>query len=413
MRHVIVIGGGQAGASLVARLRGRGFDGRITLVCGETSPPYQRPPLSKAYLLGRLEKERLFLRPAAFYEENGIELRLGQMAERIEPAARRVRVGGDWLAYDALVLATGAAPRRLPEAMGGTLGGVHVLRDLEDVDGMRASFVEGRRALIVGGGYIGLEAAAAARMNGMTVTLVETAERILRRVAAPQTSDYFRALHERNGVDLREGAGLDRLETAQGAVSGGAVAAARLSDGARIEVDLALVGIGVSARDALARSAGIETGPAPSGGIVVDALGRSSAPGVWAAGDCTLLPHEGEMIRLESVQNAIDQAEAVADNIMGADTPYVPRPWFWSDQYDVKLQIAGLGTNADRIVVREGAAPAQRSHWYFRGKRLIAVDAMNDARGYMIGKRLIEADRSPDPDLVADPGVDLKALLAS
>ncbi|SLN18858.1 Rhodocoxin reductase [Roseivivax jejudonensis] len=400
MERIVVVGAGQAGASLVARLRAKGFDGSLTLVGEEPVPPYQRPPLSKAYLMGEMPAERLYLRPESFYAEQGIELRTGAAVEAIDRAARTVRVGAEALPYDALALTTGSVPRRLPAAIGGDLDGVATVRNLADIDAMAHRFGTGARVLVVGGGYIGLEAAAVAAKRGLDVTLVEAAPRILSRVAAPETSDYFRALHAAHGVRIVEGTGLVRL------VGTGHVTGAELSDGTEIAIDFAVVGVGIAPATALAEAAGL----AIDNGIATDALGRTSDPAIWAAGDCASFPHDGGRMRLESVGNAIDQAEAVADNILGAETPYVPKPWFWSDQYDVKLQIAGLGTGADRVVVRPGENGAT-SHWYFRGDDLIAVDAMNDPRAYMVGKRMIEAGRSPDPATVGDPATDLKALL--
>jgi 3-phenylpropionate/trans-cinnamate dioxygenase ferredoxin reductase subunit len=255
--------------------------------------------------------------------------------------------------------------------------------------------------VIVGGGYIGLEAAAVCAKLGLTVTVVEMAPRILNRVAAPETADHIRALHRGHGVTILEGTGLARLTGA-----GGAVAAAMLADGRNLPADLVIVGIGILPATALAEAAGL----AIENGIRTDAFGRTSDPQIWAAGDCASFPWGDGRLRLESVQNAIDQAEAVADNMLGAETPYRPVPWFWSDQYDCKLQIAGLNTGYDRIVTRgpEGEAV---SFWYFRGDRLLAVDAMNDSRAYMVGKRLIEMGRSPDPALLADPATALKTLL--
>jgi len=399
MQHVVVIGAGQAGASCVAKLRNGGFDGKITLIGAEPCPPYQRPPLSKGYLLGEMTLERLFLRPEAFYVDQGIALKTNCRVTAIDPEARVLNTTEGEIAYDALVLATGSTPRRLPAAIGGALDGVFTVRDLADVDAMAPRFVKGAKVLIVGGGYIGLEAAAVAAKLGLKVTLVEMADRILQRVAAPETSDYFRALHEANGVTLREGVGLERLlgETQ--------VTGARLSDGAEIAADFVITGVGIEPDIALAAAAGVEI----DNGIKVDAQGRTNMPGIWAAGDCTSFPYRCGRIRLESVPNAIDQAEVVAENILGAGKEYIATPWFWSDQYDVKLQIAGLNAGYDRVVTRRGAGSA--SFWYYRGETLLAVDAANDPRGYMVGKRLIEAGKSPDPALVADPETDLKALL--
>ena len=401
MSHIVVIGAGQAGASLVAQLRKNGFAGSITLVGAEPVPPYQRPPLSKAYLLGEMSAERLFLRPENFYGEQEIDLWLGQPATDIDTRARTVTVGGKIIAWDRLVLTTGAVPRHLPAAIGGDLEGVFAVRTLADIDAMAPCVAQGQRVLIVGGGYIGLEAAAVCARRGVRVTLVENAHRILQRVAAPETSDYFRALHRDHGVDIREGVALDRLTGEGGRVSG-----AVLGDGSTLAVDFVIVGIGIAPSVALAATAGLKI----ENGIAVDALGRCSAPDIWAAGDCASFPWRGGRLRLESVPNAIDMAECVAGNLLDAGVDYVPKPWFWSDQYDVKLQIAGLHAGHDRVVTRQGEGRTA-SFWYYGGDRLLAVDAMNDPRAYMIGKRLIEAGRSADPALVGDPGADLKALL--
>lgn len=398
MAHFIVIGAGQAGASLVAKLRLLGHSGEITLIGAEPVPPYQRPPLSKAYLLGQMEEERLFLRPAEFYDEKAITLLTGEAVSAIDAAARTITLGQQVLRYDQLALTTGARPRRLPAAMGGALAGVCTVRSLADVDAIRPEFQPGRRVLIAGGGYVGLEAAAVAASLGLEVTLVEMAPRILQRVAAPETADFFRALHQRHGVRLIEGTGIAAL-TGTGRVCG-----ATLTSGEELACDFVIAGVGVEPETDLARMAGCRI----ENGIATDEFGQTSVPGIWAAGDCSSFPHDGGRIRLESVGNAIDQAEIVAANMLGAARPYQARPWFWSDQYDVKLQIAGLNTGYDRVVTRQGDGPV--SFWYFRGARLLAVDAMNDPRAYMVGKRLIEAGRSPDPALVAG-AADPKDLL--
>ena len=404
MTHIVVIGAGQAGASLVAKLRSQGFDGQITLIGAEAVPPYQRPPLSKAYLLGDMAEERLYLRPAAFYVDHQIDLRLETRAEAIDAKARTVSLSdGSTLSYDHLALTTGSQPRTLPASIGGTLDGVFCVRDLKDADAMAPAFTAGKKVLIIGGGYIGLEAAAVASKLGLHVTLVEMADRILQRVAAPETSDYFRDLHRSHGVDIREGVGLDRL-TGEGHVSG-----AKLTDGTMLEIDFAIVGVGVTPAIALAESAGLAT----RNGITTNALGQTSDPHIWAAGDCASSIFKGETIRLESVGNAIDQAETVAINMLGADHRYTPKPWFWSDQYDCKLQIAGLNTGYDAVYMRMGDTSGVQSNWYYKGDTLLAVDAMNDPRNYMIGKRLIEAGKSPSPAAITDPATDMKGLLSA
>ena len=399
MAGIVVIGAGQAAAALVAKLRALGHAGPLTLVGDEPVAPYQRPPLSKQYLLKEMALDRLFLRGDSFYAEQGITLRLGTPVTAIDRAARTVTVGDAVLAYDQLALTTGSTPRRLPAAIGGDLAGVYTVRTLADVDAMEPEFRPGRRVLIVGGGYIGLEAAAVAAKLGLSVTLVEAAPRILQRVAAPETSDYFRAVHAAHGVTILEGTGLARLLGAE------RVSGAVLADGREIAADFVIVGVGITPNTALAQAAGL----AIDNGIATDAQGRTSDPAIWAAGDCASFPWKGGRLRLESVGNAIDQAEVVAENMLGAGKDYVAQPWFWSDQYDVKLQIAGLNTGYDRIVTRrEGEAV---SFWYYAGPTLLAVDAMNDPRAYMIGKRLIEMGKSPDPATVADPASNLKALL--
>ncbi len=401
MDRIIVVGGGQAGASLVAKLRSEGHTGPITLVCEEGVPPYQRPPLSKAYLKGEMATERLFLRPESYYTEHGIELLLNTTADAIDRKDKVLIAGGKPVRYDQLALVTGSVPRRLPGAIGGELRGVHVVRTLKDIDEMAPALTPGKNAVIVGGGYIGLEAAAVAAEKGLNVTLLEAADRILGRVACPETADYIRALHTGHGVKIREGMGVETL------LGDTEVTGARLADGTEIPADIVIVGIGITPATALAEGAGLTI----DNGIAVDAMGRTSDPAIWAAGDCASFPWRGQRLRLESVQNAIDQAEAVARNMLGAEAAYDPHPWFWSDQYDVKLQIAGLGTGATRIAVRPGDRKGAQSHWYYRDDDLIAVDAMNDPRAYMVGKRLIETGRSPAPDLIADPATELKPLL--
>ena len=400
MSGIVIVGAGQAGASLAAKLRALGYAGSLTLIGEESAPPYQRPPLSKGYLLGEMELERLYLRAPSFWEEQNVTLRLGAKVTAIDPAARTLSVDGETIGYDKLALTTGSVPRRLPAAIGGALGGVYTVRTLADVDAMAPEFRQGRRLLVIGGGYIGLEAAAVAAKLGLEVTLVEMAPRILQRVASPETSAWFRNVHGDHGVKILEGTGLERL------LGEDRVSAARLSDGTELAVDFVIVGVGIAPATELAEAAGL----AIDNGIRTDEQGRTSDPAIWAAGDCASFPYRGGRLRLESVGNAIDQAEVVAENMLGAAKPYEAKPWFWSDQYDVKLQIAGLNTGYDRIVTRPGDGGAI-SFWYYRGDTLLALDAMNDARAYMIGKRLIEAGKSPDPALIADPAADLKPLL--
>ena len=399
MSGIVIIGAGQAGSSLAIKLRALGYQGTVTLIGEEPYAPYQRPPLSKTYLLGEMALERLYLRPEEIYRDQNIELRLGTQVTAIDPVAQVISLGAETLSYDQLALTTGSTPRLLPEAIGGRLKNVFAVRGLADVDAMRPAFERGGHVLIIGGGYIGLEAAAVAAKRGLKVTLVEMADRILQRVACAQTSDYFRALHQSHGVTLLEGVGLSSLTGTDH------VTAAILSNGTTLDIDFVLVGVGIQPNTQLADAAGLTL----NNGIETNALGQTSQSKIWAAGDCASFPYQGERIRLESVPNAIDQAEVVAANMLGAQKAYHATPWFWSDQYDVKLQIAGLNQGFENVVTRIGEAG--RSHWYYKAGQVLAVDAMNDPRAYMVAKRLIEVGKTADPALVADPGSDLKALL--
>ena len=399
MSGIVIIGAGQAGASLAIKLRALSYKGDVTLIGEEPVPPYQRPPLSKKYLLGDMALDRLYLRPNGFYTEQLISLRLNSQVTAINCAENTISIGGETLSYEHLALTIGSSPRRLPAAIGGTLNGVFAVRSLADVDAMQPAFKRGGHVLIIGGGYIGLEAAAVAAAKGLQVTLVEIADRILQRVACTETSDYFRALHESQGVRILEGVGLERL-TGEGHVTG-----AILSNGKALEINFAIVGVGILPGTSLAEAAGLKL----NNGIETNSQGQTSVPNIWAAGDCASFPYQGGRIRLESVPNAIDQAEVVAANMLGAARDYIATPWFWSDQFDVKLQIAGLNTGFTDIIVRKSGSA--RSHWYYKSTTLLAVDAMNDPRAYMVAKRLIQAGKSADPITVADPQSDLKVLL--
>ncbi|HVZ01640.1 MAG TPA: FAD-dependent oxidoreductase [Dongiaceae bacterium] len=401
---IVIVGAGQAGVALAAKLRTLGYDGPLVMIGAEPVGPYQRPPLSKKYVSGELAADRLLIRPPGWYAEQQIELRLSAAVTAIAPAERTLRLDdGATLRYDRLALTTGATPRPLPAEMGGALAGIHTIRSLADADAIAPELREGRRLLVVGGGYIGLEAAAVAAGKGLAVTVLEAAPRILQRVAAPLTSDFFRDLHRRHGVAILEDVALAAL-----AGKGGRVEAAQLKDGRRIETDLVVVGIGVTPNDDLARAAGL----AVENGITVDERCRTSDPHVFAAGDCANFPWRGTRTRLESVQNAIDQAEHAAAAMRGATAAYDPAPWFWSDQYDVKLQIAGLNRGYDETVLRPGKRPGSQSVWYYRQEALIAVDAMNDGLAYAFGKKALEAGRSIPKAVAADPAADLKAAAA-
>ncbi len=401
---VVLVGGGHAAAAFVNSVRRAGYDGPLTLISAEPVLPYHRPPLSKKYLSDALPVEQILIRAAAWYEEQKVTLRLGTRVARIDRVARRVELdGGGHVDYGQLVLLTGARPRRLPADIGGDLQGVLVMRSLADADAMAPQLEAGKRLLVIGGGYIGLEAAAVAASKGLQVTLLEVAPRILQRVAAPATSDYFRTLHRSHGVDIREGVTLRRL-----LADGDRVCAAELQDGQTIETDVVLVGIGVQPNVELAEQAGL----AIDNGIVVDEFCRSADPAILAAGDCCSFPYRGRRMRLESVQNANDQAAVAAHTVAGKATPYAALPWFWSDQYDTKLQIAGLNQGYDDAIVRAGKTERSLSVWYFQGDTLLAVDAINDAAAYVTAKKLLERGANVAKTAVRDPAAQFKDWLA-
>jgi 3-phenylpropionate/trans-cinnamate dioxygenase ferredoxin reductase subunit len=400
---IVIVGAGQAGVALAAKLRALGYTDPVILIGDERVPPYQRPPLSKKYVSGELDFERLLIRPCDWYTEQNVDLWLEQRVSALLPQEHALALSdGTRLRYSKLALTSGARSRNLPDEIGGALAGVVTIRSLTDADAIIPQLKTGMNLIVVGGGYIGLEAAAVTAAKGIQVTVLEAAERILQRVAAAETSAYFRDLHRRHGVIVREATALDRL-TAQN----GRVAAVALKDGTELPADLVIVGIGVVPNDDLARAAGLLV----ENGITVDGQGRSSDPDIFAAGDCANFPWQGQRTRLESVQNAIEQAEHAAAAMLGATDQYNPVPWFWSDQYDVKLQIAGLNRGYDQIVVRPGRRPGSQSVWYYRQGGLTAVDAMNDALAYAFGKKALESGKTISPTQAADPTVDLKAAI--
>ncbi len=402
--RLVIIGAGQAGFAMAAKLRALKDTRPITILGAEDVLPYQRPPLSKKYLLGEMSFDRLLFRPEQWYPDNNVEIRLSTWVEQIKRDTKQVLLqDGSSIEYGTLALTTGSTPRKLPAAIGGDLEGVYVARDKRDADLLAGEMRPGRRVLIIGGGYIGLEAAAVARHLGLEVTVIEMADRILQRVAAKETADIIRVIHETHDVVIREKTGLKHLIGRDGRVVG-----AELSDGSVIDIDFAIVGIGVVPNDQLAKEAGLDV----ANGIIVDEFARTSDPSIYAAGDCAVLPWQGGKIRLESVQNAVDQADAAAAVIAGGNAAYDPKPWFWSDQYDVKLQIAGFNLGYDETLLRPGAREGAHSIWYFRKGQFIAVDAINDAKAYVTGKKMLESGINPDKAILADGAADLKQLLA-
>lgn len=399
----VIIGAGQAGASAVAKLRSLGFDGRLVLIGEEPVLPYQRPPLSKKYLTGEVGVEALQLRPESFYEEKNVDLILGVKVTDINRHEKTLSTSsGQQISWHQLLFTTGASPRQLPQDITNGFEQVYTVRALFDVDTMAPKFQRGNRVLIVGGGYIGLEAAAVARKCGLKTTLIETAPRILQRVAAQETADRICQLHRDNGVDIRQGCGLEKLVANEDGSC-----TAHLSDQTTLQIDFVIAGIGVTPNTAIAAAAGLGI----DNGIATDALAKTSDPNIFAAGDCASFPWQGRRIRLESVQNANDQAEIAAANMLGQETLYDPVPWFWSDQYEVKLQIAGLNHGYDRVIPRPGAREGASSLWYYRGSQFLAVDAFNDPTAYMVARRLLAARKSPDPEQISNPDVALKTLM--
>jgi 3-phenylpropionate/trans-cinnamate dioxygenase ferredoxin reductase component len=397
---IIILGAGQAGVALAGKLRALGCDRPVVILGEEPVLPYQRPPLSKKYVSGELAFERLLIRPESWYAVERVDIRLDTRVAAISPSAKTVTLSdGATLSYFQLALTTGARPRLLPAGIGGDLKGVFALRNLADADAIAPMLTSGKRLLVIGGGYIGLEAAAVAATKGLEVTVIEMTERILQRVAAPLTSDYFRDLHARHGVRIRESTGLARLVG-----SGGHLIGAELQDGSTLPADLAIVGIGVIPNGGLAAAAGLKV----ENGIWIDPECRTTDQDIFAAGDCANFPWRGARTRIESVQNAVDQAEHAAAAMLGRAGDFDPKPWFWSDQYDVKLQITGLNRGYDSTVLRPGKRELSQSVWYFQGERLIAVDAMNDALAYAFGKKIIEAGKTIPMASAANPATDLK-----
>ena len=400
MNKIVIIGAGQAAAQAVASLRAEGYSGVLTLVGDEPFAPYQRPPLSKAYLSGEFARERLFLKPDSFYAESNCELRLGVPAKRIDRQAKTVELAdGATLSYDRLLLTTGAEVRKLP-IPGGALKGVHYLRGIADVDALRPRLTPGARFAVVGGGYIGLEVAAVAAKRGVEVTVIEVAERVMARAVSPPVSAFYEKTHREHGVKLVMNAAAKGFEGAD------AVTAVATNAGT-IPADVVLVGVGIVPNIALARDCGVDC----NNGIVVDEYAATSDPDIFAAGDCTNHPaFAGGRVRLESVQNAIDQAKHAALAMLGRPAPYHEVPWFWSDQYDLKMQIAGLAHPGDLTVLRGNPAARKFAVFHLREGIVAAVEAVNAAPEYIVGRRLIAARGAVTPDRLADTSIPAKSL---
>jgi 3-phenylpropionate/trans-cinnamate dioxygenase ferredoxin reductase component len=401
--QIVIVGAGQAAVQAIDTLRRKGFTGKLALVGEEPWLPYQRPPLSKKYLSGALERERLMVRPAQFYTDQSVQTYLGRRVEEISRGDQRVRLDdGTTLAYDALLLTTGSRPRKLA-APGADLAGVHYLRNIADVERIRADFGSGKRLVIIGGGYIGLEVAATARELGLDVTVLEMADRVMNRVTCSEISSFYEKEHARHGVRIICNA---KVRALAGDPHSKQVRAVLTEDGAEHPADVVLIGVGVLAADELAVAAGLQC----SNGITVDDHCRTSDPKIYAAGDCTHHPnlHYGRYLRLESVDNAFEQATTAALNILGVHTPHDKVPWFWSDQYDLKMIIVGIGQGHDTVVTRGNPSTRSFSTCYLRNGELIAIDSINSPKDQMAARKIIAARGRPHLDKLSDVGIPLK-----
>lgn len=403
---LVIVGGSYAAMQIAASAREAGYAQPIRLVSEEPVLPYQRPPLSKGYLTGKFTPAALPLRAEAFYRDNRIETLLGQRAESLDLAARRVSLaGGGSLAFDRLALATGTRPRPLP-LPGADLDGVLFLRSLADADRLRERLGGAGSIVVIGGGFIGLELASVAAAMGKPVVIVEAQERLLARGVSPQIAAFLADVHRSRGVALRLRSTVRDIRGANGRVQ-----SVVCGDGETLAADLVLIAIGVVPNTELAGRAGL----ACQDGLVVDRFARTTDPLVVAAGDCTRHPSAfaGQLLRLESVQNAIDQAKTAGATLAGQEKPYESVPWFWSDQYELKLQMVGLVQGSDRHAVRGSLEQRRFSIFYFRSGRLVAIDSVNRAADHMLGRKLLALGRSPTPQQAADESFDLQTLVAA
>lgn len=396
----VIVGASHGGAQVATRLRRLGWEGQISLIGDEPHLPYHRPPLSKDYLKGDKTREGIQLHNEVAYEKSGVELLLGSRVEQINRDAKHIALdNGQSIDYEKLVLAVGARPRILP-LPGSDLEGVFYLRNADDVDRIRAASVKGKRAVVIGGGYIGLEAAASLRLLGIEVTVLEAMSRILQRITCEAISGFFTRVHREEGVDIRTEAQANAI------IGSERVTGVELDTGEVVEADFVIIGIGVLPNTELAENAGLVVG----NGIEVNEFAQTSDPNIYAIGDCAsfMHPQYGRQIRLESVQNANDQAVVAARSICDKAEPYNAVPWFWSDQYDVKLQIAGLAEGADEIITRGDINSGRSvSLLYLKDKKLLAVDAVNMPRDFVFGKKVIQEQRDLDTDKLADAGVSI------
>jgi 3-phenylpropionate/trans-cinnamate dioxygenase ferredoxin reductase subunit len=400
---VIIAGAGHAAGQVCVSLRQGGFDGRIVMVGEESYLPYQRPPLSKKYLAGEMEIDRLLVRQQKFYDEHDIEVRLSTRVESFDAGARTAKLSsGEQLSYDKLVIATGSHVRRI-DLPGSDLAGVHYLRTIDDVSAMHPDFQPGNNLIVIGAGYIGLEMAAVAATRGLNVTVREVGDRVMNRVVCPEVSAFFEKVHTEAGVNIRLNRNPNSVLLGDGHVEG-----LRASDGQVFPADMICIGVGILPTTDVAEAAGLDC----DNGVLVDEYCRTSDPHVLAVGDCTNHPNSllGRRLRLESVHNAQEQAKTAAATICGKLEPYAQIPWFWSDQYDLKLQIVGLSGTHDQVIVRGNPEERSFAAFYMEGDRLIAVDAINKAREFMLSKKLITQGARIDPEILADTSIEFKEL---
>ena len=401
MAGMVIIGAGHAAGQAAASLRQEMYTGPITIIGAEPHLPYQRPPLSKAYLSGSQEVERVYLRAEKFYQDKDIDLKLSTRATAIDPDAKVVELAdGSSIDYDKLLISTGSRPRILNNP-GSDLGGIHYLRTIDDVDGIRAEMREGANLVIVGGGYIGLEVAAVGVEQGLNVHVLEMEERILQRVTTPTMSKYYDELHRGRGVNIHTNTGVTGF-------SGDGKVQKVLCGDTEFAADMVIVGIGIVPNIELAQAAGLTC----DNGIVVDDHCQTSNPDIYAAGDCTNHPNAllDRRLRLESVPNAMDQARTSAANMLGGDKSYAAIPWFWSDQYELKLQMVGFSADGNREVLRGDMAANQFAVFYLKDNTVVAADAVNSPKEFMLCKQLV--GKEADAAVLADSTSDLKSLLA-
>ena len=403
LENILIIGAGQAASQAANSLRQLGFVGRIRIFGNEGQPPYQRPPLSKAYMLGQMPAERLYFKASEQWEKDNIDLKIDEEITSIDAQNKTIKSkAGNQYEYDKLIIATGSKVRHLP-AQGAQLAGVHYLKTIKDSDDLGAELDNAKNLVIIGAGYIGLEVAACAQKKGLNVTIIEAAPRILARVASSELSQFYENVHESAGVKILTQSGVSKINGTN------KVESVTLSDGTNIDADVVLIGIGIIPNDEIAKAAGIIC----NNGIDVDENAKTSNPDIYACGDCAnrVVELYGQRMRLESVHNAIEQAKLAAANIMGQNAPKLDVPWFWSDQYDLKLQIAGLAIGATQTILRGDMAARKFALFHIDDEnRILAIDAINSPPEFLVGKNLIAARAKIAPHILQDTNISVKEL---